>query len=133
MADANKINLIETKNITKVSGVEGKNITRLGNFPVSFAQIPAGLIVFYNDTSIPENWERFTAADDRMIIGAGNSYSIGNNGGSDTVNLNINTGSAGSHSHTVHGTVNFPTNAAQGGSLSFLPPWYALSFIMKEA
>jgi len=119
MADANKIIGIETKNITKVNGIEGKNIYSLGGNPVSFTQIPAGLIVFLNDTSIPTNWERFTAADDKNIIGAGSTYSIGDNGGSNDVTLN-NSSTVGSHAYTIHPiNYNYPTNSGGAGGMTY--------------
>jgi len=122
MADANKIIGIETKNINKVIGIEGKNILNIGNTPISFTQIPAGLIVFLNDASIPTNWERFTLADDKNIIGAGSTYSIGDQGGSDDVTLN-NTSSTGSHAASSHPVnSNFPTNSGGGGSMTYSSP-----------
>jgi len=99
MADANKINQIETKNILKVNSIEDKNLARIGNTPVSFAQIPAGLIVFLNDTSIPSGWERFTAPDDKMIVGAGSTYSIGDNGVGG-LQESVETSLAGTHQGT---------------------------------
>jgi len=103
MADANKIIGIETKDILKINSIEGSDIAKLGNTPVSFAQIPTGLIVFLNDTSIPANWERFTAPDDRMIVGAGSSYSIADQGGSDNAgSYSPSVSSAGNHGGTSY-------------------------------
>jgi len=102
MSDANKIIGIETKDINKIIGIEGKNIAKLGNIPVSFNQIPAGLIVFLNDTSIPSGWTRFSASDDRMIIGAGSSYSIGDTGGSKNISGSYNSSTNGSHTGVNH-------------------------------
>ena len=119
MVDANKIIGIETKNITKVNSIEGKNILNIGGTPVSFTQIPAGLIVFLNDTSIPANWERFTLADDKNIIGAGSTYSIGDQGGSNDVILG-NTSTTGSHAANLHSVnTNFPTNQNTGGGMQY--------------
>lgn len=64
-------------------------------------KIPAGLIVFCNDTTIPDGWTRFSAADNRYIIGAGNQYSAGDTGGSDRVLMQTTT--TGTHSdHPIY-------------------------------
>jgi len=62
--------------------------------------VPTGLIVLYNDTIIPSGWTRFSSADDKYIIGAGNSYNIGDTGGS--LNYSISTNTTGSHEGSVH-------------------------------
>jgi len=115
MSDANKIIGIETKDINKIDGIEGKNIAKLGNTPVSFTQIPAGLIVFLNDISVPAGWEAFNSANDRMIIGAGSTYAVGATGGAQ-YSGGITTGSAGSHTSTNHG------NAAGNMAMYFASP-----------
>jgi len=98
MNDANIINGIETKDINKIIGIDGTNIAKMGNTPVSFSQIPTGLIVFLNNTNIPENWEAFNSANDKMIIGAGDTYSIGDSGGLNSVWSSPGSlSSAGSH------------------------------------
>ena len=97
MADSNKVINIETKNINKVSGVLGKNIGRMGNTVVKFDIVPEGIIVFYNSTSVPDGWNRFTSADAKMIVGAGSTYSVGDQGGYVNKTVGGTTGSGGSH------------------------------------
>ena len=66
--------------------------------------VPAGLIILFNDTTIPDGWERFTSADDKHIVGAGSTYSVGNTGGVDytpvMATAGSHTGSAGSGLYT---------------------------------
>ncbi len=56
-----------------------KSFSMIGRYRNRQPQIPQGLIIPFNDTSIPDGWERFTSADNLMLVGAGNSYSIGGN------------------------------------------------------
>lgn len=142
MSDSDKINSIETKNINKVNGIEGKNISHMGGSVIKFAPaVPAGLIMFLNDTSIPTDWERFTAADNKMIIGAGNSYSIADTGGSNNLyNYNLDSGSSGAHTGSGNfrcggatyqyvfgswnygaGTLYTPVHTHHGNNLTFIP------------
>jgi len=120
MAKANKINQIETKDINKIIGIEGSNIEKLGNTPVSFVQIPAGLIIPLNSASIPDGWEAFNSANNRLIIGAGNTYSVGQTGGL------VNGGSLG----TFGGTSGSAGAHLPGANLLMLPilggsGWYS--------
>jgi hypothetical protein len=62
--------------------------------------IPAGLIVFFNSGSAPSGWTRVSAADNRMIVAAGNTYSAGSSGGVWTT-ADLATDSAGSHGHSI--------------------------------
>jgi len=103
MSDANKIIGIENKNIIKVNGIEGKNILSMGGTLVKFEQIPAGLIIFLNDTNVPENWEAFNSANGRVIYGAGLSYSIGQTGGSTSIGGSYTSGTAGYHTAFAEG------------------------------
>ena len=107
MADSDKINQIETKNINKVSGVLGKNINRMGNTIVKFDIVPQGLIVFYNDTIMPDGWSQFTLANNKAIVGAGSSYSVNSSGNGNGLTPSLSgfggsTGSGGSHSGSNH-------------------------------
>lgn len=59
----------------------------------------------------------------------GQSASGANNAGAATANyLTTNTGSSGSHSHTVSGTTG---STGSGTGFTNLPPYYALAYIMK--
>ena len=68
--------------------------------------VPAGLIVFLNDTSIPSGWTRFTAADDKMLIGAGDTYTAGATGGvafdASLGDVGGLSGYGGTHSEVTH-------------------------------
>ncbi len=101
MADASKINNIETGDIAQVNNVDSNNIERVLNVEVNFSKVPIGLIIPFNDISIPSGWERFSNADDKMIIGAGNSYSPGNNGGSNNFSLLTTIGSSTNGNHML--------------------------------
>lgn len=64
----------------------------------NYRKVPSGLIVFFNDTSIPSGWTRFSAADDKMIIGAGSTYAVTSSGGNNTPHtFNSALSSAGGH------------------------------------
>jgi len=79
------------------------------------AEIPAGLIVYYDGASIPADWEAFNSANNKMIIGAGSTYTPGSSGGSQTVtSLTSSCSTAGSHSPTYIDAV-----AGSGGSFQF--------------
>ena len=98
MGDANKVLGIDKGDITHVSEVESSSISEMMSVGISFTVVPIGLIIPFNDTSIPSGWERFTSADNRHIVGAGNTYSVGDTGGSTTLNINAQSSSAGTHS-----------------------------------
>lgn len=58
--------------------------------------IPNGAIVMLNTTSIPGGMTRFSAADNRFIICAGDTYSAGETGGAST-SLSFSSQQSGSH------------------------------------
>jgi len=164
MSDANKIIGIETKNINKIDGIDSTNISKMGNIPVSFTEIPEGLIVFYNsEGATPLGWESLTAPDGWVLCD-------GTNGTPDMRDAFIRPVTTGSENTTPTGdnTLDFAqitvnqnaTHDHQGASIgrdqtgnryhpsaswshshtlsavndiSWLPPYYALSFIMKAA
>ena len=43
--------------------------------------VPSGLIILLNTTSIPSGWVRFSAADNKHIVGAGSTYAAKSAGG----------------------------------------------------
>lgn len=60
--------------------------------------VPEGMILFYNGITTPTNWQEFNDANDKVIIGAGDSYTSGATGGTDTpTSYTENSGSGGSH------------------------------------
>lgn len=74
--------------------------------------IPAGGIVMLNTTTIPSTMTRFSAADDRFILCAGDTYSAGETGGSAS-GLSFSSQWSGGH----YGSPTFPTpNTNTGGT-----------------
>lgn len=57
---------------------------------------PAGIIIPFDDTSIPTDWERFTSADSKHIVGAGDTYAVGATGGAQA-SISKSTSTAGAH------------------------------------
>lgn len=132
--------------------------------------IPSGCILMWSGSidTIPNGWKLCDGSNDtpdlrnRFIVGAGESYSPGDTGGSNTVALTIS--QIPSHSHSGSATVTIPelantgewkvkgyltghgtsiasssvsgniTTNNNGGGLSHenRPPYYALCFIMKR-
>ncbi len=100
MSNVNKIIGIETGDISQVNDVNSNNISKVIGNKANFSKIPIGLIIPFNNTSIPIGWERFSNADDKHIIGAGNTYNVGDN--SNGTNFSIGTTTTGNHSRTEY-------------------------------
>ncbi|MBI9091817.1 MAG: hypothetical protein JEZ12_21610 [Desulfobacterium sp.] len=84
-------------------------------------KVPAGLIIFTR-SAIPEGWESFASANNRMIIGAGGTYLPGNSGGGNNpVTYSGSTGAGGIHGGGVNDR--FPLNG--GGTFTYI--WDALT------
>ena len=103
--------------------------------------VPAGLIILLNDTEVPSNWTRFSAADDKHIVGAGTTYNVGDVGGSKTLS-SISLSSGGSHS--PGGNLDFDsyaghTSVDSGGShlhtvdTDYEPNWQEVLLIKANA
>lgn len=157
------------------------------------AIIPIGGIIIWSGSAsdIPSQWALCNGQNgtpdltDKFVIGAGNSYNVNSNGGSDSINIGINnlpshthslsnvslsdagshrhslaygsqsdrggsdgstityvdgngfgsyggysasTGSNGSHTHTIEGSL---SNTGGGEPCNYLPPYYALCYIMR--
>ncbi len=75
--------------------------------------LPSGIIVPFNDTSLPSGWEWFSSADGKMIVGAGTAYGIGDTGGSVSISETSDSKSHGSSSGDV-GTNGAGYHGAQG-------------------
>ena len=106
--------------------------------------IPTGQYLCDGNNSTPD-------LRDRFVVGAGNSYSVGDNGGADSVTLTVS--QMPSHTHTLDGRSgsygsgqpfsakgakepfwqNMTTDSTGGGqSHENRPPYYALCYIMKS-
>lgn len=94
-------------------------MTLLDNwFTANPKAIPRGLIIFFNGASVPSGWEAFADANDKMIIGAGNTYEPGDNGGDDVVVDYASSfpGSVGDHNN-VSPFYNLPDSGGSGGPI----------------
>ena len=140
-------------NITgTLPAIDGSNLTGI-------VSIPAGMIMIWSGAAnaIPSG---FTLCDgnnstpdlrDRFVVGAQNSYSVGNTGGatsgSDTVNISFSvsgttggpstTGAAGGFQTSIGARENHTHSFSGSGSdsdtvtIATLPPYYALCYVMK--
>lgn len=103
--------------------------------------MPTGLIVPFNNTSLPDGWEWFTSANGYHIVGAGSTYAAAATGGSLTCSAG-STSSSGSHSGTTFyvnysggGSYNSYYGSVASGShthtisFSYTPAYQALKFI----
>ena len=100
--------------------------------------IPSGWVLCNGSNSTPDLRNRF-------VVGAGNSYNVGDTGGADSVTLSLS--QIPSHNHSV-GVASFSGSfegfrrgssigsnstgsAGGGGAHENRPPYYALCYIMK--
>lgn len=125
--------------------------------------IPSGLIAMWSGATnnIPSGWVLCNGSNgapdlrDRFIVGAGNTYSVGDSGGSNTVALTLKQMPNHNHEYTikVHSTtfvgserdivipnkstslqridVQSTSFSGEGKPHENRPPYYALCFIMK--
>jgi hypothetical protein len=147
-------------------GANFKNGLYVGGTPDTSGNIPAGGIIMWSGAiaAIPTGWALCDGNNgtpdlrDRFVVGAGNSYAVGANGGEATHTLT--TAEMPAHTHpTPYGkTYNFAAGGSQqsgyegamvsqdagnattspatgstggDGAHNNLPPYYALCFIMK--
>lgn len=89
---------IKTKTLNATSTVTASNF--IGN-----GTIPIGGIIMWSGASVPTGWALCNGSNgtpdlrDRFIVGSGNSYSIGDTGGSDSVTLDVT--QIPSHNHDI--------------------------------
>lgn len=119
----------------------GTNTTQLATCAFVQAAIPSGIILLWSGSiaSIPSGWALCNGSNgtpdlrDRFVVGAGNTYSVGDTGGANTVTLDATqipshthtittTGSASSenaHAHTFSGTTSaMSANAVHSHGIS---------------
>jgi len=104
----------------------------IGGQPIAIgADLPEGTVAMWQGSGVPEGWSLCDGSDgtpdlrDRFVIGAGGSHGVGSTGGGPR-SVSASTGKAkhhGSSGLTVVTSVSSP---------SALPPYYALSYIMKR-
>jgi len=88
---------------------------RLTMAAAGVASIPADLIVFFNDTSIPTGWTRFSATDNKRIVGAGTTYDPGDTGGDNNITISSVTSDSYSHGYSGANCPNNSTPQPSGG------------------
>lgn len=129
--------------------------------PQPQSDFPVGGIIIWSgsESNIPNNWHLCDGTNgtpdlrNQFVIGAGDTYSVGNTGGESEHTLTINEMPSHSHTLTIGVTpgstgINYPTQTkydindsnffaieSTGGSRPHnnLPPYYALCYIMKIA
>ena len=116
--------------------------------------MPSGSIIMYNGDTAPSGWTLCDGTNgapdlrDRFIVASGTSYNRGDTGGSpDAVLVEHNHGTSIDGGHVIPGnggttypyggagtyaaTIFSMNNAGESGTNKNLPPYYALTFIMK--
>lgn len=119
----------------------GTNTTQLATCAFVQAAIPSGIILLWSGSiaSVPSGWALCNGSNgtpdlrDRFVVGAGNTYSVGDTGGANTVTLDAtqipshthtitttgSTSSENAHSHTFSGTTsNMSANASHSHNIS---------------
>jgi microcystin-dependent protein len=144
----------------------GTNTTQLATCAFVLANgVPSGMIAMWSGVSVPSGWYLCDGTNgtpnltDRFVVGSGNTYSIGDTGGSaDAVVVShTHTITDPGHSHTQYSTgpknnsfdsgtsvgndSTGPTStettgisinsSGESGTNKNLPPYYALAYIMK--
>ena len=106
----------------------------------------SGMIMMYNSATAPSGWYLCDGNNgtpdlrDKFIVGAGSSYSVGDNGGNNTVTISGTTDghntpiSASNQSRLQPVSYQFDNNHTHNfsGSGDNRPPYYALTYIMKS-
>ena len=120
---------------------DGSNLTGISAFV-------SGMIMLWSgaQNAIPTGWYLCDGNNstpdlrDRFVVGAGNSYSVGDNGGNNTVTVS---GTTGGHNQPSASSTYFRLQQVSGsydndhthsfsGSGDNRPPYYALCYIMKS-
>jgi len=86
------------------------------------SMFPLNIILPFDAIIAPTGWERFTASDDRHIVGAGSTYANGATGGA-SASISKATSAAGDHDGTgtsVNMLLNAGASSLPGGQYSIL-------------
>ena len=148
-------------NSVRFANVYADNFVGGGGNLTGITSFVSGMIIMYNSTTAPSGWYLCDGNNgtpdlrDRFIVGAGNSYSQGATGGSNTatstvsisVSVSGTTGTPANHSGNAfgygnlssasHANQNHNHNFSGSGSgsdtvsIDTRSPYYALTFIMK--
>jgi prepilin-type N-terminal cleavage/methylation domain-containing protein len=73
-------------------------------------EVPSGAVMAFNLSACPEGWISFSDASGRTIVGAGVSYSVGEQGGEEDVALTQGEVGTMDATHTISGSVLNPTS-----------------------
>ena len=73
----NKIHGTLLTAISKVNGIAKANIRYFNGKIITVITVPEGLIIPFNsDAAVPAGWTAYTDADEKYIIGAGDTYAV---------------------------------------------------------
>lgn len=140
--------------LTKIWAGVNDTVTELAT---AGASLPSGLIAIWKGltSTIPDGWALCDGSNgtpdlrDKFVLGAGNSYSVGNTGGEETHTLTVEEMPSHSHSYAKYqraSTISTSSSSSRltpsssetytgltGGNQPHnnMPPYYALCYIMK--
>jgi len=108
-AISNVASIYNSANMTVTNMTSTGNVTVGGNLTTtgSFNLLPTGIIVAWTGQTVPAGWTLCNGTNgapdlrDKFLVGAGNSYTIGNTGGANTVALTMD--QMPKHSHSIRG------------------------------
>lgn len=95
--------------------------------------VPSGLIMFFDDTSIPSGWTRFSAPDGKRIVGAGSTYAVADTGGATVLTLSHASDSVGSHNGSPDCVTRGGTTQLSGSNISAVFGNHSHTFTAAEA
>ena len=112
-----------THTTSQITGLQAYIESLIGSATGSGGGIPAGVICMWSGAanSIPSGWALCNGSNgtpdlrDRFIVGAGNTYSPGNIGGSESVALTTNQMPVHSHELSLSGLRTSPASSSSGG------------------
>ena len=162
---------VTSTHVSHLNGVSSNIQTQLNNLSTSITNtnnnlasaVPTGMVMMWSGASnaIPSGYVLCDGSNstpdlrDRFVVGAGNSYAVGNTGGASTVALSVGEMPAHTHDYTdlyvlqqalspgididfnattwdPNGTRTLATTSTGSGSAhENRPPYYALCYVMK--